>query len=202
MVGDFWCRRSMQKGDSWQALFFFDFLIFMFKVTPMLLHFFTPQRFNARKCSLCQTLACTDRRSHKQKLLLLWGKKPLKNDLDACIKHIFFIPETFENIEKASPVYLCRWQKFSTSRRDTSPSLVHPKRFLQKKISGRYNAVLRNLPKTFCQRNQELQLNGQKGLTTFFSTENPVCWNISSEKVKCTFKKPRWKFFSRMLNGG
>ena len=26
MVGDFWCRRSMQKGDSWQALFFSIFL--------------------------------------------------------------------------------------------------------------------------------------------------------------------------------
>ena len=97
-----WFLVSAFHAKRWllTSFLFFDFLIFMFKVTPMLLHFFTPQRFNARKCSLCQTLACTDRRSHKQKLLLLWGKKLLKKDLGACIKHIFFHSRNFRKHRK------------------------------------------------------------------------------------------------------
>ena len=70
-------------------------------------YFFIREHFSARKCSLCQTLACTDRRSHKQKLLLLWDTKLLKEDRDACSRFCFSNPHTFRNVEKASSVHFC-----------------------------------------------------------------------------------------------
>ena len=83
----------MQKGwplTCFVLYFFSIFIIFMFKITPILLLFFTRQRLNARKCSICQSLACAERKSHKQKLLLLWDNKILKKYLDACIRNNFW----------------------------------------------------------------------------------------------------------------
>ena len=71
-----------------------------------------------------------------------------------------------------------------------------PKGFF-KKISGRYNAVLRNLPKTFCQRNQELQLNGQKGLATFFFNWKSRLLKYFLWKSKMHFRKTPLKNFQQ-----
>ena len=111
------------KSGSWQKLFFFCFIetnLFLSK-SHHFFYFFLREHFSARRCSLCQTLACTDRRSHKQKLLLLWENKLLKKDRDACSRFCFSNPHTFRKVEKASSVHFCWWQKFPSALRDGSP---------------------------------------------------------------------------------
>ena len=202
MVGDFWCRRSMQKGDSWQALFFSIFLFSCLK-SHRCFYIFLRRNVSTHASAVFAKHWHVRTEGHINRNFYCCGARNFwRKILVHALSIFFFIPETFENIEKASPVYVCRWQKFSTSRRDTSPSFGSPQKVSSKKISGRYNAVLRNLPETFCQRNQELQLNGQKGLTTFFFNWNSRLLKYFLWKSKMHFRKPRWKFCSRMLNSG
>ena len=114
---------SCNKKVALDKLCFFYFIetnIFLSK-SRHFFHFFIREHFSARKCSLCQTLACTNRRSHKQKHLLLWDNKLLKKDRDACSRFWFSNPYTFRNVEKSSSVHFCWWQNFPSTLRDASP---------------------------------------------------------------------------------
>ena len=102
------------------------FVFFSISKSHEFLYILSRKRFNARKCRLCQTLACTGKRSHRQKLLLLWDNKLLKNDRDACIRHKFSKQETFGIIKRTSSVHLCWWEWFLTSLHDSSTHFSSP----------------------------------------------------------------------------
>ena len=113
-------------------------------------YFFIRHHFNlsARKCSLCQTLACTDRRSHKQRLLLPWDNRLLKKERDACRRFCFSNPRIFGNVKRASSVNLCWWQRFPTTPGDASHLLCSTKFLLngEKKLK-----ILQNFRQQFPQ---------------------------------------------------
>ena len=44
--------------------------------------------------------------------------------------------------------------------------------------------------KRFARETKNFSSMDKRDWQLFFSTEIPVCWNISSEKVKCTFENP------------
>ena len=112
------------------------FVFFSISKSHEFLYILSRKRFNARKCRLCQTLVCTERRSQKQKLLLLWDNKLPRNDRDACIRHKISKPETSRNNRRTSSVYLCWWQWFLTSLHDTSLHFCSPQSFSRKKLPG------------------------------------------------------------------
>ena len=118
-------------------LVFFGALKLLFFSKPHhFFYFFIREHFSARKCSLCQTMACTDRNSHKQRLLLLWDNKLLKKERDACRRFCFSNSQNFGNVKRASSVNLCCWQRFPTNHRDVSPLFCSTKVLLndQKKM--------------------------------------------------------------------
>ena len=115
-----------------------------FSKSHQFFYFFARISFNARKCCLCQTLACKDRRSHRQKLLLVWDNKLLQNDRYACIKHNFSKPETFGNIKRTSSVCLCWLQRFLTSLRDISPFFCSPQNSSWQNICGQIECCFEN----------------------------------------------------------
>ena len=128
----------MKKWLLTSFVFFCFIEIVFFAKSHHFLYFFIRHQFlfSARKCSLCQTLACADRRSHKQKRLLLWDIKLLKKDRNACLRFCFSNPQFFGNVKRTSLVYLCCWQRFPTNLRDASPLLCSTKFLLngQKKM--------------------------------------------------------------------
>ena len=77
------------------SFFCFIEIILFFGITPFLL-LFLREHFCTRKCSLCQTMACTDRKSHKQRLLILWDNKLLKKERVACRRFCFSNPQSSE----------------------------------------------------------------------------------------------------------
>ena len=84
-----WLLTNFVFLTDWIYSFFSEF-----EVTPFLLLFIRHQFiFSARKCSLFQRLACTDRRSHKQKRSFLWDSKLLNKDRDACLSFCFSNPQ-------------------------------------------------------------------------------------------------------------
>ena len=102
-------RRFKQKNVTLDKLCFFlvHWNYSFFSKSQHFLYFFIRHlfHFSAHKCSLCQTMACTDRKSHKQKLVLLWGNKLLKKDRDAFLTFCFSNPQAFGNVKRASSVY-------------------------------------------------------------------------------------------------
>ena len=100
-------------------------LFFFFKITSFLLLFYT-EHFSARKCTLCQTMACTDKKSHNQKILLLSDNKFLKKERDACLRFCFSNPQSFGNVKMASQ-YIFTGDKIS----DNSPRCLSPALFLK-----------------------------------------------------------------------
>ena len=109
------------------CFFLFHWNYSFFSKSHRFFYFFISEHFSARKCTLCQTMACTDRMSHKQKLLLLSDKKLLKKERDAWLMFCFLNPQTFGNVKRASSVYLYWWQRFPTTLRDASPLLCSTK---------------------------------------------------------------------------
>ena len=114
---------SSNKNVTLDKLWFFSvhWNYFVFSKSHHFLYFFIREHFSARKCSLCQTMACTDRKSHKQRLLLLWDNKLLKKERDACRKFCFSNSQNFGKVKRASSVNLCYWQRFPANLRDASP---------------------------------------------------------------------------------
>ena len=93
---------SSNKNVTLDKLWFFSvhWNYFVFSKSHHFLYFFIREHFSARKCSLCQTMACTDRKSHKQRLLLLWDNKLQKKDRDAFPTFCFSNQQTFGNVKK------------------------------------------------------------------------------------------------------
>ena len=94
-----------------------NFLLFLwncsfFSKSHRFFYFFIREHFSARKCSLCQTMACTDKKSHKQKLLLPSDDKFVKKERDSCLSFCFSNPQIFGNNKRASSVYFYWWQNF------------------------------------------------------------------------------------------
>ena len=110
-------------------VFLFHWNYFLFSKSHHFFYYFIRHLFifTAGKCSLCQTLACTDRKSHKEKHLLLWDNKLQKKDRDAFPTFCFSNQQTFENVKRASSVYLYWWQRFPTKLRDAFPLLCSRK---------------------------------------------------------------------------
>ena len=97
---------SSNKNLTLEKLCFFGSLkLFFFPKPHHFFYFFIREHFSARKCSLCKTMACTDRKSHKQWLLLLWDNRLLKKERDACRRFCFLNPQNSET-SKGPPQYI------------------------------------------------------------------------------------------------
>ena len=109
-------------------VFFGSLKLFFFSKSHHFLYFFIRHLFHysAHKCSLCQTMACTDRKSHKEKHLLLWDNKLQKNDRDAFPTFCFSNQQTFGNVKKGLlSISLLLTKASDESSRCLSPALFN-----------------------------------------------------------------------------
>ena len=117
---------SCNKMVTLDSFFRFIEITLFFGITPFLLLFLCEQ-FCTRKCSLCQTLACTDRRSHKQKRLLLSDNKLLMKERDTCLRLCFSNPQ-FSETSKGPPQHIFAEDKgFRQNFAMTSPCFLQQK---------------------------------------------------------------------------
>ena len=119
----------MQKGWTltYFVLYFFSiFIIFMLKITPILLLFVPGNVWTHGSAVFAKVLACAERKLHKQKLLLLWDNKLLKKYLDACIRHNFW------NIKNTALYIFVDDKSFRHLSVVPLTFLFHPKVFPQK----------------------------------------------------------------------